>query len=204
MDLILSVQNKNFSGKERSLRKFLEPSEKPKVIYTDNSFEFGKHCEDLSWNHCTSTRHRSETNGTAERAVRRIKERTYAVLLQSSLDENWWADSVECCCNLRKKTPYERRVGEPFKGPIILFRAMVEYHLISTRDLSRLHQLGKKVLPGIFLGCALIAGGFWKGDILIADLEDLKKVGFIRNLSSETQRERSIDNTQKKMNSYSW
>ena len=31
---------------ERSLRKFLEPSEKPKVIYIDNSPEFGKSCED--------------------------------------------------------------------------------------------------------------------------------------------------------------
>ena len=59
---------------ERSLRKFLEPSEKPKVMYTNNSLEFGKSCEDLSWNHCTSTHHRSETNGTAEREVRRIKK----------------------------------------------------------------------------------------------------------------------------------
>ena len=29
-------------------------------------------CEDLSWNHCGSTPHRSETNGIAERAVRRV------------------------------------------------------------------------------------------------------------------------------------
>ena len=34
----------------------------------------GKGCGDLSWNHCTSTPHRSETNGIAERAVRRVKE----------------------------------------------------------------------------------------------------------------------------------
>ena len=33
---------------ERSLREFLEPSEKPKVTYTGNSLEFGKSCEDLS------------------------------------------------------------------------------------------------------------------------------------------------------------
>ena len=46
---------------QRSLEKFLEPERKPKVIYTDNSLEFGKACEDLSWNHCTSTPHRSET-----------------------------------------------------------------------------------------------------------------------------------------------
>ena len=59
----------------RSLKKFLEPDTKPKVIYTDNSLEFGKACEDLSWNHCTSTPHRSETNGIPERAVRRVKRR---------------------------------------------------------------------------------------------------------------------------------
>ena len=72
---------------EKSLRKFLEPSHKPKVIYTDNTLEFGKFCEDLSWNHRTSTPHRSETSGIAERTVRRVKEGTSAVLLQSRLDE---------------------------------------------------------------------------------------------------------------------
>ena len=51
---------------QRNLQKFLELNRKPKVIYTDNSLEFGKACEDLSWNHCTSTPHRSETNGIAE------------------------------------------------------------------------------------------------------------------------------------------
>ena len=75
---------------QRSLQKFLEPERNPKVIYTDNSLEFGKACEDLSWNHCTSTPHRSETNVIAERAVRRVKEGTSAVLLQSGLNESWW------------------------------------------------------------------------------------------------------------------
>ena len=102
---------------QRCLQKFLEPERKPKVIYTDNSLEFGKACEDLSWNHCTSTPHRSETNGIAERAVRRVKEGTSAVLLQSGLNESWWADSMECYTYLRNvtdllsdgKTPYARR-----------------------------------------------------------------------------------------------
>ena len=103
---------------QRSLQKLLEPDRKPEVIYTDNSLEFGKACEDLSRNHCTSTPHRSETKRNAERAVRRVKEGTSAVLLQSGLDENWWADSMECYTYLRKvqdllsdgKTPYERRL----------------------------------------------------------------------------------------------
>ena len=112
MDSVFSVQNNNFSGDGKiiyghftrfsySMVFSVEPSEKPKVIYTDNSLEFCKSCEDLSWNHRPSTPHRSETNGIAERAVRRMKEGPSAVLLQSDLDENWSADSVECSCYLR-------------------------------------------------------------------------------------------------------
>ena len=56
------------------------------------------------------------------------------VLLQSGLGNEWWAGSMECNCHLRDvqdlladgKTPYERRFGEPFKGPVITFDAMVE------------------------------------------------------------------------------
>ena len=127
-------KNKTSQETQRSLQKFLEPERKPKVIYTDNSLEFGKACEDLSWNHCTSTPQRSETNGIAERAVRRVPEGTSAVLLQSGLNKSWWAGSMECYTYLRNvtdllsdgKTPYERRFGQPFKGPIIPFGSLVE------------------------------------------------------------------------------
>ena len=167
---------------QRSLQKFLEPDRNPKVIYTDNSMEFGKACEDLSWNHCTSTPLRSETNEIAERAVRRVKEGTSAVLLQSGLNESWWADSTECKTYLRNiqdllsdgKTPYERRFGQPFNGPIIPFGSLIEDHPVTARDQSRIHQFGKTVLPGLFLGYALYAGRIWKGDVLVADLEELE------------------------------
>ena len=84
-------------------------------------------------NHCTSTLHRSETNGVAERAVRRIKEGTSALLLQAGLDEKWFAVSMECCCYLRKvqdllsdgKKLYEKPFGEPFNGRVIPFGSMV-------------------------------------------------------------------------------
>ena len=39
---------------------------------------------------------------------------------------------------------------------------------------ERIHQFGKKVLSGLFLGYALYAGGNWKGDVLVADLEELE------------------------------
>ena len=167
---------------QRSLQKFLEPDRNPKVIYTDNSLEFGKACEDLSWNHCTTAPHISETNGIAERAVRRVKEGTSAVLLQSGLNESWRADSMEWYTYLRNftdllsdgMTPYERRFGQPFKGPIIPFGSLVEYHPITAKDQSRTQQIGKKVLPGLFLGYAFYAGGIWKVDVLVADLEELE------------------------------
>ena len=114
--------------------------------------------------------------------MRRVKEGTSAVLLQSGLNESWWADSMECYTYLRNvtdllsdgKTPYERRFGQPFKGPIIPFGSLVEYHPITAKDQSCIHQFGKKVLPGLFLGYALYAGRIWKGDVLIADLEELE------------------------------
>ena len=188
-------KNKTSQETQRSLQKFLEPERKPKVIYTDNSLEFGKACEDFSWNQRTSTPHRSETNGIAERAVRRVKEGTSAVLLQSGLNESWWADSMECYTCLRNvtdlvsdgKTPYERRVGQPFEGPIIPCGSLVEYHPITAKDQSRIHQFGKKVLPGMFLGYALYAGGIWKGDVLIADLEELETMDASEIYSKKTQ-----------------
>ena len=80
----------------------------------------------------------------------------------------------------------------PFKGPIVLFGALVEYHPSSPKDQARIHQFGKKVLPGIFLGCDEIAGGIWKGDILKQTWK-IWKVGCVRDFSSKNQRRGSID-----------
>ena len=70
------------------------------------------------------------------------------------------------------KTPFERR----YMGQKIPFGALLEYHPISTLGQSRLHQFGKEVLLGIFRVYQLIAGGIWKGDVLIAYLENLDKL----------------------------
>ena len=72
---------------------------------------------------------------------------------------------MECYTYLRNvqdllsdgKTPYERRFEKPFKGPIIPFGSLVEYYRICAKDQSRIHQFGKKVLPGLFLGYPLYA-----------------------------------------------
>ena len=95
------------------------------------------------------------------------------------------------------KTPYERRFGEPLKGPIIPFGAMVEYHPFSPRDFSRIHQFGNKVLPGIFLGYEPIAGDLERR-FPDCRFRRIGKVGCIRNLSQKTECKRSPDNLQRR------
>ena len=89
---------------------------------------------------------------------------------------------MECNCYLRHvqhlladgRTPYERRFGESLQGPIIPFGAIVECHPISAeRPVKSPPKLVRKFLPGIFLGCALVAVGL-KSDIMVADNEELE------------------------------
>ena len=156
---------------QRSLQKFLEPNRKPEVIYTDNSLEFGKACEDLSWNHCTSTPHRSDMGLLKEQYAKWKK-----APLQYCCNQVWMKIGGQILWNVIPicETFKIWRFGEPFKGPIIPFGSLVEYYPISAKDQSRIHQFGKKVLPGLFLGYALYARRLWKGDILVADTEELE------------------------------
>ena len=99
---------------------------------------------------------------------------------------------------LMGETPHERCFGKSFKEPIVPFGSLVEYHAITAKDQSRIHQFGKKVLPGLFLGYALYAGGIWKGDVLIADLEELETMDASEIYSEKTQCERCNISQRKK------
>ena len=48
--------------------------------------------------------------------------------------------------------------------------------LFLRKDISRLHQIGPKFLPVIFLGYGLHAGRVWKADISVADIEELEEM----------------------------
>ena len=51
-----------------------------------------------------------------------------------------------------------RNCGSGASNKIQTNVAMVEYHPITVKNLSRVHQFGSKVLPGVFLGYTLHAG----------------------------------------------
>ena len=187
-------KSKTCQWTDRNLRKFFDPSEKPRVIYTDNSLEIGKSCEDLSWNQCTSTPHWSETNGNFWESGTQ-NWGTSAALLQSGLNEKWSADSLECYCCLRTvqdllldgNTLYQRRFTEPFNWPVIPSFSMIEYHHISAADQSRFHQFGKKVLLGIFSRICTICVENAERKYFDRRLGVAGTLGGVRNPCSETQ-----------------
>ena len=73
--------------------------------------------------------HRSNSNGIAENAVRRVKERTDALVVQSGLSEQWWREAIECFWYFAKHTRQTGRqkvtvcnkLSTPFECPICSF-----------------------------------------------------------------------------------
>ena len=157
----------------RSLGKFLHPKKNPRAICTDTSLKSFQACEELNWNHERSTPHRSTTHEFAERAVRRVKEGTSSVLVQSGLQQSWWAGAMEFHFYLRNvqdpladgKTFHARWFNSPLDGPIISFGAEVKFHSFSAKDQGRVHQLGTKILPAMIKGYAMNSERSWTGDL---------------------------------------
>ena len=97
--------------------------------------------------------------------------------------------------HLMVKTPYERRFGIPKNGQVIPFGQW-------PKDQSRLHQFGPKVLPGIFLGYAFNAGRIWKGDILVADIEELEQMDASEIYARSLNAKESVNAHERMKNSY--
>ena len=94
-------KTKNADDTMIGLQRFLGPQTRPEYVYTDGSEEFKKALEDLKFLGDTSTPHRSETNGVAERAVRRVEEGTSCALYQSGWHTEWWPEAMMRYCFLR-------------------------------------------------------------------------------------------------------
>ena len=90
---------------------------------------------------------------------------------------------MECYTYLRNvtdllsdgKTPYERRFGQSFNGPIIPFGLLVEYHPFNCEGPVKNPSTWKETLTCIVpRTCSVRGEGIWKGDVLVADLEELE------------------------------
>ena len=96
---------------------------------------------------------------------------------------------------LRWRRPYERRSGPPFKGSIFPFGSLVEYHPITAKDQSRIHQFGKKVLPGLFLGYALYAGEFGKVTYWLQTLRSWRRWTHRKSTRKDSMQKSDISQT---------
>ena len=93
-------------------------------------------------------------------------------MVQSGLPDEWWDCEMECFCYLHNvhdkmasgKTAYEQRLGVQIDGAWIPFGAKVSCKPISSKDEAGLHEFGKMMLLGIFMGYVLRAAGGWPGD----------------------------------------
>ena len=170
---------------QRSLQKFLEPNRKLKVIFTDNSLEFGKDCEDLSWNHLRQ----HHTDRKQMGLLREQCAESRKGHLQYCCNQVWVMNcgripgNVTAICETFKIScvmgrHHAKGVSEKtFNGPLIPIGAMVEYHPISVKAPSRLHQFGPKVLPGILLGYVLHAEeNLERRHFVVADIEELEQM----------------------------
>ena len=54
--------------------------------------------------------------------------------------------------------PMKDVLGNQLMDRLFPFGSLVNYHPITAKEQSRIHQFGKKVLPGLFLGYVLYAG----------------------------------------------
>ena len=80
-----------------------------------------------------------------------------------------------------RKSSYERRFGDRYHLGLICC-----LNPVSTKDNSRLHQFGTKMLLGIYIGYTLNSGGGgWTGDLSIADWHDIED-----NVASDVHVER--------------
>ena len=161
-------------------------------MYTDNSLEFDKACEDLSWNRRTSIPHRSGTQRNAERAVCRVKEGTSAVLLQSSLDDNWWTDSMECDSYVRKVQDLlseEKRnsIRETFWRTIHKTDYSIWFigwtSLYNCEGSVKNPSIWKESLTWIVPRICFVRGWICCGDMLVADVEELQTMDASENYS---------------------
>ena len=118
-------------------------------FFSNKSVALIKACQDLQWNHDTSTPHRSETNKVEERTVLRVKASTSLALVHGGFPDG----GRECHCYLRHvhdkmadgKTDFEKRFGNECDGPHIPYK-------------PRTHQIGKENAEGIISTLCLTCG----------------------------------------------
>ena len=146
-----------------ALREFLG-TKKAKRAWTDGSGELQVALAKLNIVHDTATPYRPQTNGRAERLVRKIMEGTRTLLLAAGLPPGFWPYAMRAFCfgsNIAMRngdSAWNRRHKKGhFQGKIIPFGALVDFRQNKRRD-DRMPKAAPDATEGIFLGYKLNPG----------------------------------------------
>ena len=149
-----------------------------KRVYTDGSLEFKKGLRLIHVPHDASLPYDPQSNGVAENSIRRFKEGTRCLLVQSGLSPMWWAEAARCFCEYRsvsdfyqqEGTPYYRRHKRFHNGPTIPLGAAVRY-LPHGNSETEQHTLAAKTHLGLFMGPEFNSKQLYVGNCFIIDVE---------------------------------
>ena len=167
-----------------ALQNFVASTEKIGYVASEFASGFIKACKRFGCRHRTSTPGRPQTNGVAERAVREALEGTRAAMHQAGAPHRWWAKALRHYCflyNVTKATngeasPWEKRFGAPFTGPLIPFGAEISYKsVVADHNTSHGNKFGTSSRKGILVGYWVNPGGAWSKDYLVFDLDTIRQ-----------------------------
>ena len=162
-----------------AFRQFAASSDKIYNCWNDNAPELVSACRVLGYRHHLSTENRPQSNGVAERNIRRILEGIRAALHDSGLSRRYLHLAMRCYRALHNfvdvwkldKTHYELRFNAKFKGQLIPFGSKVYYMPTAKHEDDKRPKLGPRFVPGIFVGYKLYPGGIWREEYLVFDFE---------------------------------
>ena len=173
------MANKSAAEARRALREFVG-TQKVTRFYSDNGGELVKAADELGWVHDTSTPYRHAT--IPERDIRSTKEGARAALIRAGLPPKWWPYAGKLFNFALNITEFEgeelcpwelRHGGHQFWGHRLALGELCHFRPVEPKK-KKLPEFAPDAIPGVFLGYFLLPGGRWKGDYLVADLDDFR------------------------------
>ncbi len=165
---------KDTESVKAAMQEFLRSDDKVENFWTDNAPELAQAARELNYRHHRPADNRPQSNGVAERAMRRILEGTRSTLHRSGMDHAYWHLAMRCFCansnftdpwGPTAYTPHELRFNKrKFKDKTIPYGAEVDYLPTSAAEVELQRKAGPRMLKGICVGYKLNPGGVWSGE----------------------------------------
>ena len=174
-----AVTDKTTNATIMMIREFGGPDTQWTYMASDNARELVGAAKYENMLHLPSTPWRPTSNSLIEREVGLLSGGTRALLAKSGLSHLWWPHAAKCYVHARnvvprapgEATPWHDRFGEKWHGPLFPFGCMVVYRPPDPyKSRQKFAPRGRK---GIFLSYFLLPGNIWKGDFVVADLEEM-------------------------------